>query len=395
MKRLLLTLVALGTAVAAAPLARHESREAPGVAEARIRDANLQFYAARAARDPRGALDLARLAALYNDRGRATGRLADLLEAEHTARRSLENRPDNPPGLRALVASLLGQHRFKEARAGAERLVALDPEDIAARALDAEIRMELGQYPEARAAFESLVPHSELLSVAPRLARWLELNGDPGSARALLRRARATASRTYGVTAGSLAWFDLQLGALALRHGRLDEAGRNLERGLRLTPGDPRLLEVLARVEATRGRWPAVERLVHEALGAGGTDPGLLLLLADVAAAGRRFHLEDSLVARAEAAALALPGPVHRDVALGLLDRGRAVSELLSRAQAELELRHDVYGWDVYAWALRAAGRDAPARLAMARALELGTTDSRLQGHAMALGVRAGPGHGL
>ncbi|MGH7585791.1 MAG: tetratricopeptide repeat protein [Gemmatimonadales bacterium] len=395
MTRLLLSLLALGTALAAVLLSRPKAPEAPGIAEARIRDANLEFYAARADRDPRGSLDLARLSALFNDRARATGNLVDLLEAERTARRSLGNRRDNPPALRALAASLLGQHRFEEARVCAERLIALDPDDIAARALKAEILMELGHYAEARLAFESLVPHSELLPVAPRLAKWSELTGDPGSARALLRRARATASRTYGVTAGSLAWFDLQLGALALRHGRLDEAGRNLARGLLLTPDDPRLLEVSAQVEAARGRWSVVERLVHDALGAGGTDPGLLLLLADVAHARRQFRLEDSLTARAEAAALAVPGPVHRDVALGLLDRRRAIAEILSRAEAELDLRQDVYGWEVYAWALRAAGREEPARLAMQRALELGTTDPRLLAHAAALGVRVGSGHGL
>ena len=395
MTRPLCLLLALGTALVAVPFAWRPAREAPGITEARIRDANLRFYAARADRDPRGSLDLARLAALHNDRARATGNLVDLLAAERTARRSLENRRGNPPALRALAASLLGQHRFGEALDCAERLVALDPEDIAARALVAEILLELGRYGEARGAFESLVPHSELLSVAPRLAKWFELTGDPGSARALLRQARAMASHAYGITAGSLAWFDLQLGALALRHGRLDEAGRTLARGLRLTPGDPRLLEVLAQVEAARGRWSVVERLVHDALGAGGTDPGLLLLLADVARARRQVRLEDSLAARAEAAALALPGPVHRDVALELLDRGRAVPELLSRAEAELDLRQDVFGWDVYAWALRAAGRQEPARLVMKRALELGSTDPRLRAHAMALGVPVGPGHGL
>jgi predicted Zn-dependent protease len=307
----------------------------------------------------------------------------------------LENRRDNPPALRALAASLLGQHRFTEALDCAARLVALDPDDIGARALDAEIRLELGRYTEARAAFAALIPHAELLTVAPRLARWFELTGHPGRAWALLRESRATAGRTYGVTAGSLAWFDLQLGALALRHGRLGEAERVLARGLRLTPDDSRMLEVLARVEALRGRWSKVERLVHAALGAGGTDPGLLLLLADAARARGQEAREDSLVSRAAASALARPGPVHRDVALALLDRGRAVPELLSRAESELELRGDVYGWDVYAWALRAAGQAHQARRAMQRALELGTVDPLLLRHAAAMDLPVGTGGGL
>ena len=387
--------LALGAALAAVPFACRLDPEPPGLAEARIRDANMQFFAARAGRDPTGALDLARLAALHADRARATGNPADLLAAESTATRSLENRRDNPPALRALAASLLGQHRFEEALACAERLVAIDPDDVAARALDAEIRLELGRYHEARLAFAALVPRRELLTVAPRLAKWFELTGDPGRARALLTEARARADRTYGIGAASLSWFDLQLGALALRYGRLDEARRALLRGLALTPSDPRLLEVLARVEAARGRWSAVERLAGDALGAGGTDPGLLLLLADAAGARGETRRDESLATRAEATALATPGPVHRDVALALIERGRAIPELLVRAESELELRRDVYGWDLYAWALRAAGRHGEARLAMGRALELGSTDPLLLRHAAALGVSAATGRGL
>ena len=105
--RTILSVVTLGTALAAVPAVWPGRSAPPPASDARIRDANLRFFTARAERDPRGALDLARVAALLNERARSTGSRDDLTAAERAARHSLENRRDNPPALRALAASLL------------------------------------------------------------------------------------------------------------------------------------------------------------------------------------------------------------------------------------------------------------------------------------------------
>ena len=60
---------------------------------------------------------------------------------------------------------------------------------------------------------------------------------------------------------------------------------------------------------------------------------------------------------------------------------------MLAQAEAELTTRRDVYGWDLYAWALHHSGRDAEARVAMREALRWGTEDVALHAHATALGV--------
>ncbi len=377
----------LVVAASAALAGCRASDEAPGTSEGRIRDANLQFFQARAARDPRGALDLARVASIMNERARVTGSVSEFEAAESTARRSLANRRANPPALRALAGSLLGRHRFVEVLEVADELVAQDSGDVPARALAAQIRMEVGRYDEARVAFAGLASHSQHLVVAPGLARWAELTGDLDRAHSLLVAARQRADTTFAIGAGTRAWFALQVGGMALRYGRVREARRVLQDGLALAPDDPRLLETLARVEARQGRWARVERLATRALGAGGTDPGLLLLLAS-AAEGRGDSVRAKvLLDRAEGEALRNLGPVQRDVALGLLDRGRAVPELLLRVQQDLAVRQDVYGWDVWAWALRAAGRTDEARGAMRRALMLGTPDPLFAQHAAALGL--------
>ncbi|HEU5169086.1 MAG TPA: hypothetical protein VFU46_01040 [Gemmatimonadales bacterium] len=58
---------------------------------------------------------------------------------------------------------------------------------------------------------------------------------------------------------------------------------------------------------------------------------------------------------------------------------------MLARAEAELRERHDIYGWDVYAWALHEAGRHDEAERAMMRALAPGTRDPQLAAHARAI----------
>ena len=54
----------------------------------------------------------------------------------------------------------------------------------------------------------------------------------------------------------------------------------------------------------------------------------------------------------------------------------------MALAEAELELRRDIYGYDALAWALLADGRAAEAREQMAEALALGTRDATLLYHA-------------
>src|SRR5207247_2614697 len=89
---------------------------APALSESEIRDLDIEFYKARAKRDPTGAADLARLAGLYLQRSRETGDPRDAVRAEQAARRSLRNRAShNDQAEQVLSSSLLSQHRFAEA----------------------------------------------------------------------------------------------------------------------------------------------------------------------------------------------------------------------------------------------------------------------------------------
>jgi predicted Zn-dependent protease len=345
-----------------------------------IRRRDIAFYARRAARDPQGAADLAQLAGLLLQRGRETGDPRDFRLAEATARRSLARREGrNGKAYLTLASSLLAQHRFSDARVAAETLVARWPEPDGYRALLGEIQLELGDYAAAGRTFTTLAGARRSLAVAPRLARWAEIRGLPEEARRLLEAARADAFQRRDLPREQLAWFQLRLGDLDLRYGRLDDAERVLRDGLAAVADDPRLLAALARVSAARGDWREALRYVQRA--GAGADLATLALAGDAQAA-----LGDSVAARiwyarAERLAAERPEPFNRQWTLFRLDHHRDVAGIRALLEAEIRIRPDVYGWDLLARARQLDGDVAGASDARARARRMGTADAALVQH--------------
>jgi tetratricopeptide (TPR) repeat protein len=239
----------------------------------------------------------------------------------------------------------------------------------------------LGNYDEARRSLGSLSIYRADLSVAPRLARWEELQGHPAAARRLLRDARDEALRQHGIPREQLAWFHLRLGDLALRNGHAAEASRELRAGLEIAPTDYRLLGTMARLQAVRQEWTSAIQYGEEAI-AQALDPATLGLLGDAYAALGDSSKSEEYFRAMDVTVLHQPGPFHRAWSLFLLDHGREVPAVLAKVSEELETRRDIYGYDLLAWALHRSGRDAEAREPMLRALALGTRDAMLYYHA-------------
>lgn len=374
--------------------AEPSSAEAPRTwdvsAERVRRDADIAFYMKRVSADPTGALDELRLAALYLQRARERGTPTDLLLAEASARRSLVNRrAHNVEAYRALALALIGQHRFIEAREAADSLVANEPSAVSARSLLGEILLELGEYAAADTIFTALDHAGVDPGVGSRIARWASLRGRSAHARALLMTARSGAQQQFATPAEQVAWFDLRLGELALAVGQHDDAARHFADALAVVPDDPRTHLALARLDLARD--DAAGALTHatDAMNLG-EDP---LAFAITSEAYRRQG--DSLksarfLAAFETAIAAAPASAwHRDWQIALLDRDRLVGAVLAQAAADLKVRDDVFGWDLYAWALHHAGREEEARVAMRKAMAWGTEDARLQAHARTIGVTA------
>jgi tetratricopeptide (TPR) repeat protein len=378
-----LAAVAIAPVVLQRPQVRAAGRSEPSAAE--IREADIGFFRQRIQRDPSGALDLIRLGALYLARFRQSGDEADLAAAEAAARHSLGNRKTrNTEAIHLLSAALLGQHRFTEARATAERLVQLDPDGAVAQASLGEVLLELGEYPAADQIFRKLSAQRYSLAVAPRYARWLELRGRVGEARRLLEWARAETELRDPGAAEQLGWFELRLGELALRFGAHREARERLEAGLTRVPGNWRLLAARARLALATGDFATAITLGDSSL-ARHLDPATLAEVGDAwRALGDSAQAADYYRAM-EAATQAPRGGFHRGWYLALLDHDRRVPEVLTAVTRDLTERRDVYGYDLLAWALYKSGRITEAKEAMANALAWGTEDPLLIAHAKAI----------
>jgi tetratricopeptide (TPR) repeat protein len=374
--------LAAGGAAAHRPLSPAPAALSLVARERLIRDEDIEFYRRRIVADSTGALDLLRLGALYLERARESGDESDLVAAESAARRSLANRAvRNDAAWRLLASALLGQHRFLEARAAAERFVALDPDDAPRRAILGEIELELGNYPKADRSFSRLAPERYSLSLAPRYARWLELRGHAGEARRLLEWARDAASRNEATPLGQRAWYELRLGELALRFGGLDEARRRLDAGLALVPDDWHLLAARARLALVKQDFRAAVELGDSSL-ARHLDPASLAVVGDAWRARGDTAQAEQYYRAMEASTRAPRGGFHRAWYLALLDHDRRVPEVLAAVTRDLKTRQDVYGYDLLAWALYKSGRIPEARMAITRALAWRTEDPQIHAHA-------------
>lgn len=381
-------LAAVGGWGAVRVLASERMRRAPepgaaAAAEAAVREKDIAFFERRAAEDPISAADRAELASRYLQRSRETGDFSDVLRAEELARKSLSLRASrNSETSVTLIAALLEQHRFTEARKLAQQLVDDEPEADRYRSMLGEIDLELGDYDGARAAFAALNGRSRAsLSIAPSFARWLEISGDAPAARRIMYRAMAMADSMEELPREPVAWFHLRVADMEMRNGRLRSAERALREGRAILPRDHRLLAADARLAALRHDWRRTIALGDSAIMMV-LDPGTLGLVGGAYLALGDSAKAEEYIKSMEVAVVQQPGEYHRAWSLFLLDQNRRVPEVLEKVRKEVETRRDIYGYDLLAWAHFKQRRYGEARGAMQNALSQGTQDAVLLFHA-------------
>jgi tetratricopeptide (TPR) repeat protein len=385
----LVAVIVVGRTRSVAPVAPDAASIAVAFSERPDRDVQIRVWRQALDADSTSAMALGQLAALHLQRAREGGTSDDYVQAETYARRSLAKRTQRNANTAAtLVSILLAEHRFVDARAVGESLVVREPDVPEYRAALGEVAMELGDDVLAARMFRSVWADRGGLTIAARLSRWLEITGHVPQARRLLASARAEAMSRRDVARETKAWFALRVGDLELRAGKLRAAEAAFRAGLLIEPGDPRLLSAMARLAMVRQRPADVIQWGEAAIGLQ-LDPATLGLVGDAYAARGDSAKSAEYFQTLEVAVSMQPGAYHRAWSMYLLDHNLRVSEVLEKATAELSDRKDVYGWDVYAWALEKSGRRAEARVAMQQALRLGTPDPLLLQHAARIGVRA------
>ena len=350
--------------------------------ELKQHDLEIAAWGRALAVDPASAISLGMLAALHLQRARETGSDNDYYRSEQYARRSLALRVNrNARTYVTLASTLMAEHKFAEAEFVAGNAVEYDPGVPEYLALLSEVRLELGDYAGARKSFDSLYRFRSTLSIAPRLARWAELNGRTPEAFRILRSAVAAADGRLDIPTEQIAWFHFRLGDLELRNGRFNRARREFERGLEIEPSDYRILGGLAKLSLLEDDPDRAIAYGEHAI-AVKLDPATLGTLGDAFLAKGDSAGADENFRTMEVAVRGQPGAYHRAWSLFLLDHDRRVGEVYCKAMAEIATRKDIYGYDIVGWSLYKLGRPAEAAEKLRAALQLGTRDPLLYYHA-------------
>lgn len=300
-------------------------------------------------------------------------------KAEGVLRRSLRiNARDNVEAVLGLGTLALARHDFEAALEHGRRVEALSPHSADVYGVIGDALLELGRYPEAFEAFQTMVDTRPGLASYARVSYARELMGDVSGAIEAMRLAFDAAG-----SPADAAWVAHQLGELAWQDGDLREATAWYRRGIDLAPDFVPNLAGLAKVAWAQGSSDlAIERYTDVVARYPAAE--YLIALGDLYATTGRLDLGEQQYAVVRATAdLAAANGVNVDLELALFDADHGDPEAaLAAAEAEWGLRKSVHVADAYAWALYANGRFEEAAELSDRALELGTRNSQFLFHA-------------
>ena len=271
--------------------------------------------------------------------------------------------------------------------------------DPAPWALLGDALTDLGRYDEAAAAYGHLHDPADTQGASPGIAyehdsrvAYLEfLHGNSAGAKKLMRAAISSALALH-LPRENVAWSNYQLGEICFRGGDLACAEAAYQAGLEVDPNSHRNLAGLAELRAAEGRYDEAISLLKSALG----------IVPFPMYAAALYDLEIKVGRPGEAARhydliqfICRLNPVnerlfYRELALFYADHGLKLDESLSLARQELQVRQDVYTWDILGWVLYKNNHVDEAVLAMLNALALGTEDALLDFHGGMIELRSG-----
>jgi tetratricopeptide (TPR) repeat protein len=366
-------------------------RPSPLWAQSTATDQAILRYQRLLQRNARDATVYYRLGDAYIQKARETGDFTYINLAEKALQKCLEIAPAHSGAARHLAYATYTRHAFDEATTLAMKAVVLDPTDSHAYGILGDAYLEAGKYEEATRAYQRMVQLQEDLYAYSRLSGMKSLRGDMEGAIADLQRA-IRLGQMQERPPESIAWAIWQLGNEYSARGNLAAAETSYLEALKTFPGYYRAWAGLAQVQAAQQRFPEAIDLYQKAIAIVPL-PEYAAALGDVyTKLGRTNEAQQQYDLVEYIGYLNTLNTVlyNRELAYFYADHDRQLPEALDLAKKELEVRRDIYAYDVLAWALYKNGQPEAALAAMAEALKLGTQDARLFFHAGMMHHRLG-----
>ena len=320
------------------------------------------------------------LAGAYIQKMRETTDFGYIDRASRIVERVLLFDPGDYEALRLKSAIGLERHQFAQVAELSRERIKSDPDDAWNWGTLGDALMELGQYDGAADAYQKMVSLRPNQSSYNRASYYRWVTGDPEGAIAIMQQAIAAGSGSPENTA----WCLVDLGNMFFKTGRPAQAVEAYQSALRTFRGYYPAYAGLGRVRAAQGHYAdAIENFKRSQ--AAVPMPEYAAALADLyertglkTAAKRQRELIDFV----DKMARANNEKTNRNLALVYADQGRNLDRALELAEAELEVRADVYTYDALAWALLKTGRAGEAEKAAVQALRLGTPEPGFYYHA-------------
>jgi tetratricopeptide (TPR) repeat protein len=334
------------------------------------------------------------LGSAFFQKARETGDIAYYDLAEQTLEKALALAPQDFRAADPLVHMALvymGDHRFSEALACAQKAIGTGSGNLAAFAIEGDAYTDMGDYDEAATAYNTLQFLGRTISSPlalsymsdSRMAYLRYLHGDSAEAIRLMNSAIAAALQTH-VPRENLAWLYFELGERYFQAGDLGNADLSYQSGITADPNHYRSLAGLAKVRTAQGKFEESIQLYQRSI-AVIPFPVYVAELGDVyKKLGRLNEAQQQydLVEYIGHLSKLNQALANRELALFYADQGMKLPEALELARKELEIRHDIYSWDTLAWVLYRNGRFQEGAEAINKALGLHTNDSLLLFHA-------------
>jgi tetratricopeptide (TPR) repeat protein len=342
------------------------------------------------------------LGAAFLQKGRETGD-ADYYERAKTAlAKSLDLDSSDPAAYSAMThmaVACMAEHRFSDALVWAQRALALGSGDPSPWAIAGDALADIGEYDAAAAAYGNLqnplASEEEQRGLSfereSRLSSLELVAGHTQKALDLMRSAVHTAIETR-MSSENIAWSEYQLGEELFQNGDYPAAERVDRAALEEYPSYYRALGGLAKALAAQGKPEDAAEYYRRAL-AVVPFPEYAAALGDVDSklgrteqAQKEYELVGFIGRLSE-----INQEIHnRDLAYFYADHDINLDQALVLARKELEIRRDIYTWDVLAWALYKNGKLQEAADAIAHALQPGSADALIFFHAGMIRQRLG-----
>jgi len=348
----------------------------------------------RVKRYPEDHAAYAALGAAYLQKGRETADAADYELAKGALEKSLDLVSNDPSAAFAttqMAVLCMVEHRFEDALAWSQKALALGSGNPSPWAIAGDALADMGDYKGASEAYSHLQSaygsEEEKLAYSyqrdSRMSFLRFVAGDTQGAIQLMRSAVRTAIDTHMPTE-NIAWSRYQLGEELFLAGELSASENAYLTSLDDCPGYYRALAGLAKVRASQGRFLDALKLYKQAI-AKVPYPEYAAALGDIYRqlgqldnAKKQYQLVELIGYLSQ-----VNRQIHnRDLALFYADHDLKLPESLALARNEMEVRRDIYTWDVLAWSLFKNDKPQEASEAISHALEQGTKDPQLFFHA-------------